>query len=140
MYSYWSGRPLQSAKRQFLVNRLNSVLRRSGRTRGWWFSPIVRNWLAVGPYYAIHYGFEKVVRTDPACREAWSRTPKVSAEGPHLLYRVGFLVPVTEAVRHEVARRQIPVFKTAWKPAGERIPGDTALGYLLEHTANSPRT
>lgn len=132
MHAYWTGPRPRNATRQFLVTRLTRLLGRSRRTRRLWFTRVVRSWLAVCPYFAMHYAFEKLVHDDPACGHVWSRTPKVSADGPHLLHRVGFFSTATDALRARIGQREIPVLKLSWKLEREDIPAGSALGCLME--------
>lgn len=134
MAAYWSGTAFPRDKRQVTRKVLTRLLQHSPRTRAWWFSSPVRDWMAVSPYYAFHYGFEKLVREDRECAEIWRRTPKISADRPQRLYRVGLLSPGTPELRSEIDRRAIPVYKTTWKLQGRDIPDDSLLHYLLEST------
>jgi hypothetical protein len=131
MLAYWGDHWFHSGERQVIRKALTRLLQHSPHTREWWFSPPVRDWLAVCPYYALHYGFEKLVRGDPECADIWRRTPKISADGPHRLYRAGLLAPASAELRSEIDRRETPVYKTTWKLGGQPIPADSLLGYLL---------
>jgi hypothetical protein len=114
------------------VKVLTRLLRGSRRTRGWWFSPVIRDWLRLSPYFAFAYSFEKLIQEDAECAAVWSRTPKVSAAASHHLYRAGLLTPVTPELRAEIDRREVPVYKTAWNLENKPITCDTVLGYLLD--------
>ncbi|MGH3156983.1 MAG: capsular polysaccharide synthesis protein [Streptosporangiaceae bacterium] len=131
MLAYWGDHPLRGARQQFKVKALTHLLRRTPRTRGWWFSRPVTDWLVIAPYYALHYGFEKLIRDDPDCARIWEQTPKISALPSHRLHEVGLLSPVSDAVRSEIDRRTTPLYKTAWNLKGQAIPDDSNLGYLL---------
>lgn len=132
MLAHWGNHRFRGNDRQFLARALTRLLRNSPRTRAWWFSPPVRDWLAVYPYFAITYALEKLVREDPDCARIWDRTPKVSAAEPHRLYRAGLLSPASAELRAEIDRRAVPVYKTAWNLGDRPVPRDSALGYLLE--------
>jgi hypothetical protein len=133
MLDYWGNHPFRSAERQLLVKVLTRLLQMSATTRGWWFSPPLRDWLAVGPYFAFAYRFEKLVREDPECARIWQQTPKISADGPHrLLCEVGFRSPASSALRSEIDRKEVPVYKTTWRTSGPGIPSGSVLEYLLE--------
>jgi hypothetical protein len=134
MAAYWGGTAFHQDKRQVTRKILTRLLRHSPRTRAWWFSSPVRDLLAVSPYFAFHYGFEKLVREDRESAEIWRRTPKISADGPQRLYRAGLLGPGSPELRSEIDRRAIPVYKTTWKLPGREIPDDSLLHYLLEST------
>jgi Capsular polysaccharide synthesis protein len=132
MHAYWGEHAFRNAQRPLLAKVLTRLLSRSPRTRGWWFSPVVTDWLRVSPYFAFMYMFEKLVSEDPACALVWRDSPKVSAGPPHRLYRAGLLSPVTQELRAEIDRREVPVYKTAWNLGTDDIPADSVLGYLLE--------
>lgn len=131
MLAHWGDHSFHG-ERQLLTRGLTRLLQMSPHTRRWWFSPVLRDRLAVSPYFAFTYAFEKLIREDPECARIWSRTPKISAVGPHRLYRAGLLSPASAALRSEIDGRQVPVYKTAWSLPGRAIPPGSALGYLLE--------
>ena len=131
MLPYWDGHLFRNSERAFAVKAVNRLLRASARTRGWWFSPPVADWLRVHPYFAISYAFEKLIRDDPACAEAWARTPNVSAGPAHRPYRAGLLSPLSEEMRSELDNRGAPVYKTNWRLGDGAIPSTSVLGYLL---------
>jgi hypothetical protein len=131
MLRYWGDNAFHQDKRRMTRKALTRLLRRSPSTRAWWFSSPIRDLLAVSPYYALHYGFEKLVREDPECADIWRRTPKISADGPHRLYRAGLLGRASAELRREIDRSEVPVYKTTWR-ADEPIPDDSLLGYLLQ--------
>jgi hypothetical protein len=129
MLAYWGSHTFRG-DRQLSGRALAYFLRMSPRTRAWWFSQVIKDWLAISPYYATHFAFEKLVREDPECARVWEGTPKVSAVPPHRLHRAGLLSPVSVAIRSEIDRREIPIYKTAWK-LGQAIPEGSVLEYLL---------
>ena len=131
MAAYWGDHSFVNDERGFLTGVLTSLLKVSPRTRGWWFSHPLQDWLAICPYYALHYGFERLIREDPECALVWQRTPKISAERPHRLYRAGLMSPASAALRSEIDRREVPIYKTAWNLRGMAIPKDSVLEYLL---------
>lgn len=132
MLAYWGDHAFRDQQRQLIVKVLTRLLARSPRTRRLWFSPVVRDWLRVSPYFAFMYTFERLVRDDPECARVWRDTPKLSAVGPHRLYRAGLLSPATAELRSEIDRREVPVYKTAWDLGGQAIPSGSNLGYLLD--------
>jgi len=135
MLGYWRDTAFHQDQRQATRKALTRLLRHSPRTREWWFSSPIRDLLAISPYYALHYGFEKLVRNDPQCAEIWRRTPKISADGPHRLYRAGLLSPASAEVRAEIDRGDVPVYKTTWRVGDDAIADDSVLRYLLESYA-----
>jgi hypothetical protein len=132
MLHYWGNHRFVNSDRQFSVKVLTRLLRGSRRTRDWWFSPVIRDWLRLSPYFAFAYSFEKLIHEDAECAAIWSRTAKVSAAASHHLYRAGLLTPVTPELRAEINRREVPVYKTAWNLEDKPITCDTVLGYLLD--------
>ena len=134
MLSYWGDRPLRNSRRGLALNALTRALSLTRWTRGLWFTRPVRNWLSIGPYFAFHYAFEQLVHTDPDCARIWSRTPKVSADAPHRLWRAGLLSPVSPELRSEIDRRVVPVYKTAWNLGRDPLPDGSVLSYLLQMT------
>jgi len=137
MMSYWGDQPLRNPKRGPAVNALTRLLRCSRWTRGLWFTRPLRNWLSIGPYFAFHYAFEQLVHDDAECARVWSRTPRVSADGPHRLWRAGLLSPASDELRSEIDRRAVPVYKTAWNLGSDPIPDGSVLSYLLQMTHTS---
>ena len=94
---------------------------------------MIRDWLAVSPYFAFAYGFEKLVREDPEFARAWQQTPKLSADGPHrLLCEVGLRSPASLALRSEIDRGEVPVYKTTWRTGEQGVPSGSILEYLLD--------
>jgi hypothetical protein len=132
LLAYWQDHTFRTDERQMLAKALTRLLRVSPRTRSWWFSQVVRDRLAVGPYFALSYGLEKLIREDPACARIWSQTPRISAEDPHRLYRAGLLSPASASVRAEIDNRAVPMYKTSWRLDGQQIPAGSVLEYLLE--------
>ena len=132
MLAHWGRHPFRANRQSFLERAFTKALRGSARTRKLWFTPPLRDWLRISPYYAFSYRLEKLVREDPDCRRVWERTPKVSAEAPHRLYRAGLLAPASAAIQSEIDGRVVPVYKTAWNLRSQDIPADSILGYLLD--------
>lgn len=134
MAPYWSTHAFRDAPR--LRELLTRHLGRSPARRAWWFSPLVRDWLRVAPYFAFHYGFEQLVREDADAAFVWQATPVRSADPPHLPFRAGLLEPLTPRVREEIDRGETPVYKLTWKLPERPVPPDSVLAYLL---ASAPR-
>lgn len=131
MLDYWGSHPFRRERQHLSGRALTRVLRISPRTRAWWFSQAIKDWLAISPYYAIHFAFEKLVREDPECARVWERTPNVSAILPHQLIRAGLLSPASVGIRSKIDRREVPIYKTAWN-LKQPIPEGSVLGYLLD--------
>jgi capsular polysaccharide synthesis protein len=143
MLAYWRDHPLRTDERQLIAKLLTRLLRNSSVTRGWWFSRPIMDWLKVGPYFAISYGLEHLIREDPECAQLWQRMPRLNADGPHRLYNAGLLSPVSPELRSEIDSREVPVYKTTWRTGNGSIPSNSILEYLLEvgpHIDEVPRS
>lgn len=136
MSEYWCEHTFRDAER--LRALLTEHLRRSERRRAWWFSPLVRDVLRIAPYFAFHYGFEKLLREDAEAAGIWEATPRLSADPPHGPLRQGLFEPVSPAVREDIDRRDTPVYKLTWKLGERPISSDSALGHLLASAADWP--
>jgi hypothetical protein len=132
MLFYWRDHPLRTEQRWLIAKVLSRLLRISPTTRRLWFSHPIRDWLAVGPYFAISYGLEKLIHKDADCARVWRDIPKLSADGPHSLNKAGLLSPVSPDLRSEIERGEVPVYKTNWRLASQQIPDSSILRYLLE--------
>jgi hypothetical protein len=127
MRAYWD-RPFRNHDDK--LRRLGRLLDGSPRRRALWFSRPVRDWLAATPYYAVHYGFEQLVRTDPEAAAVWLETPRIPAAGPQRLLAAQSQPP-DASLRAAVDAGETPVYKFNWKVGdGSVVPGST-LAYLL---------
>jgi hypothetical protein len=78
-------------------------------------------------YFWFHHLFRDMCEADPSAAAAWSRVPKVGADGPHALQFGGHMhYPATEALEH--IDWTTPVFKLTY-----RLPEGLKAGSLLEH-------
>ena len=133
LYSYWNSHIFHNGERKFTVDVLQRMLRGSARTRAWWFSRPVAEWLGVHPRnFVVHYAFEKLIRDDTGCAEVWNRTPKVSANPSLRPYRADLLAPLSRELRSEIDRQDVPVYKTSWHMDDDKIPASSVLAYLLD--------
>lgn len=82
------------------------------------------------PYMIYHYIFYDAISRDRKLRDLWSKTPKVSADGPHALARVGLTTPVTKEALRLIERPVAPVYKLKWRIAGDCIPDQSVLDVL----------
>jgi len=132
--AYWSESYFRRDDWRWLRYPLCGLLGLTSTTRSWWFSRPLRNWLGVSPYYDFHYMFERLLTDDPDCAQAWRAVPKISADGPHALYRDGLLAAPSPALQREITQRRIPVYKTSWKLGDLAAPPPgSSLAYLFEH-------
>ncbi len=118
--------------RRALVRRLQKRTRKDSRLPRLWFSFPVRKGLRTYPYYWFHYLFAEVVARNRAAREVWSRTPRLSADGPHRLLAHGLLNPPSDEVRAAVDERREPLYKLTWHLSPDEVPADSTLDYALQ--------
>lgn len=131
MLSYWTGQPIRRDQRDFIVCILARLLQLSPQTRALWFSRLLRQTIGASPYFALHYGFEKLIREDRECSRVWQLTPKLSADGAHRLLTAGLMSTATHEIRREIDGQVSPVYKMTWKIDDSAISGDSVLAYLL---------
>jgi hypothetical protein len=131
MLSYWTGHPIKRDQADVAVRVLARLLGLSPQTRSLWFSRLIRETIGASPYFALHYGFEKVIREDDECSKIWRSTSKLSADGPHKLLAAGLMSAATPEIRQEIDSRDTPVYKTTWKIDDSKISSASVLGYLL---------
>ena len=124
---YWRDHAFDNEAHPRLYPMLEARLRGSDRRTRWWFSRLVRDRLSLAPYYAFHYAFADLVRTDPACARIWRDTPRVPA-GPSLRLLLDRELP--DAVRRDIDARDTPLYKLSWK-----VPPTASVRYLLGDTA-----
>jgi len=94
------GLRLNGSWRSLACKALSRVLNRSTRTTAVWFWPPLPQ-LGITPYFAFHYTFARLARSDPQFAAIWSATPKITADGPH-------------SIQHPPAR-DAPVYKLDWR-------------------------
>jgi capsular polysaccharide synthesis protein/polysaccharide pyruvyl transferase len=81
-------------------------------------------------YFWCHHRFRDMCEADPSAAEAWSRVPKVSADGPHALQSGGHIYrPASEALAD--IDWTTPVFKLTHR-LSEGLKAGSLLEYLLE--------
>ena len=56
-------------------------------------------------YHWFHYLFGRLLEQDSEFRRLWALTPKISADGPHLLQRTGLLKPATDRTDFAIKNR-----------------------------------
>ncbi len=105
---------------------------RNENTTRHWFSPFVTRFLRIYPYFALHYLFAKLVADDPACRDIWSQTAKINADGPHRLQEHGLFAELDAAIKDEIDQARCPLYKLTWKYDAGRYHERAVLHYLLE--------
>jgi len=88
-----------------------------------------------GDYFWFHHLFREMIETDPQAAEAWSRVPKVSADGPHKPQFGGHLHRPRDEVEREIDWAT-PVFKLTHRLPDEHPISGSLLEYLLERQGN----
>jgi hypothetical protein len=103
-----------------------------------WFRQTIEYWsirTASYDYFWFHHIFRDLVRLDPQVAEAWSRVPKVSAEGPHQLQNDGRMYgPKAEAERD--IDWETPVFKLTHRLPEQYSMSGSLLEYALARDGN----
>ncbi len=87
-------------------------------------------------YFWFHHVFRDMCETDRAAAEAWSRVPKVSADGPHALQFGGRMYrPKDEGLGS--IDWTTPVFKLSHRLSEDEMKPGCLLEYLLERNNKS---
>lgn len=75
-------------------------------------------------YFWFHYLFGKLLEQNSEFHQLWASTPKISADGPHLLQREGLFKPTTDRTDFAIKNKFSNVFKlTRHKPVPDDIAG-----------------
>jgi hypothetical protein len=127
---YWRDHSFDNAAHPRLFRLLERRLRGGDRWTRWWFSRLVRDGLSLSPYYAFHYAFAELLRTQPEIKAVWEATPRVSA-GPSMRLLLNRELP--DDVRGDIDARKTPVYKLSWK-----VPPTASVRYLLGDESTSP--
>ncbi|MBV6653142.1 MAG: hypothetical protein KI786_05270, partial [Mameliella sp.] len=96
-----------------------------------WLSPLFTNVLRLYPYMIYHYMFYSLIKKDPKCRGIYETMPKISADGPHSLQRLGLLEPVTREAQNLIRNKEITLLKLKWKIDTKEVSTDSHLSYLF---------
>jgi len=115
---------------------LRKLFNRNIKSTTYWLSPIVIRFFRVYPYFIFHYIFAKVVADDVECDRIWERTPKMSADGPHLIHHMGHLSRLDVKKMERLVNDDAPLYKLSWKFREERYKPETPLHFLLEGRFN----
>lgn len=62
-------------------------------------------------YFWFHYLFGRLLEQNSEFHHLWTSTPKISADGPHLLQHVGLLEPATDSSDFAIKNKFSNVFK-----------------------------
>lgn len=110
------------------------ALNRRVATTGLWFAwPLPQ--MGISPYFAFHYTFNRLVRTDPSAQAAWNRVPVVSANGPLSLFANRLAWPPSESVLADLHLHRTPVFKLNWRDDPNTFSAESTLRVLLSLSA-----
>lgn len=142
MFIYWNDHLFRKQEDQFILVRilvagLARFLNSSAVTRRWWFTRPIRDWLSINPYFAHSYGLEKLIRENSECADIWFATPKISADGPHLLQKVGLLSQATLKVRSDIESRSIPIYKLTHRLGERPFPSGSCIELLFTSGAGN---
>jgi hypothetical protein len=132
--SYWIQHRFQEPNRaqRRAIALLSALLNRSTLTTRFWFHPVVSQLLGIYPYFVFHYGFERLVAQDPACRQIWRDPARISAEPPRLIERLGLHSAAKAAIQRQLQACPAPLFKLTWKYDHSRYAPGTLLHHLIE--------
>jgi hypothetical protein len=90
-------------------------------------------------YFWFHHLFRDMCEADRAAAAAWSRVPKVSADGPHALQFGEHLYrPLAEGLA--AIDRTTPVFKLTYRLPAQGVEPGCLLDHLLERDADGTET
>ena len=105
--------------------------------------PLTGKWLAAtdeywqknssaDSYFWFHELFEKLCKADVDFCALWERVPKISADGPHLPYRLGLGSEDAEAFS-QLTNEASPVFKLSYRHDPALLGRSCLLNWLLQH-------
>ena len=97
-----------------------------------WFTWFTRKILRIYPYMVYHYKFYSLITMNNHCKKSWKNMPKISADGPHKLQRIGLLSPINDDVKHLIDNKTIPLFKLTWKLKERNWSPNSVLAYLFK--------
>ncbi|MBI3702328.1 MAG: hypothetical protein HY244_00400, partial [Rhizobiales bacterium] len=90
-------------------------------------------------YFWFHHLFRDICDVDRKAAEAWSRVPKISADGPHTLQFGGYMLrPKDEGLG--TIDWTTPVFKLTHRLAEEDLKPGSLLEYVLGSNGDEQRT
>jgi hypothetical protein len=95
-----------------------------------WTWSLVNRMTRLFPYMIYHYVFYDVIRRNRDFRRLWEATPKISADGPHLLGRFDLSMRVTRDIRDLIEKPVAPVYKLSWKALVGSVPDYSLLALL----------
>ena len=66
-------------------------------------------------YFWMHSLFLKMYTKNIIFRQSWDRVPKISANGPHIIQRLGFSSFATTEIKKMIKSQVTPLYKLSWK-------------------------
>ena len=90
-----------------------------------------------GDYFWFHYLFRTLLDQNEEFSRRWASTPRISADGPHLLQKVGLLKPATIRTDAAIRNRLSHVFKLSRHVSLPDDISDTVLQTLYRHSSRS---
>lgn len=134
--AYWLTNTGLTRRRNTLSSKvLEALLNSSIHTTKFWFSFPVRKIAKAYPYPWFQFLFARLVEKDADFKEIWERTPKISADLPHKLQRLGLTNQLTEEAKKEIHSRSTPLYKLTWKYDISKYNESTILHYALSNLA-----
>lgn len=132
--SYWNRHSFINRKNNYIWYEaiVTRILRYNTFMTRFWFTWLVQSVLKLYPYMVYHYMFNRLVKTDSACKKQWKAMPKYSAIGPHKLQRIGLLTPLDHAAKKFIDNKQEPLVKLTWK-LNTKWQDNSVLDYLFNH-------
>ena len=100
-----------------------------------WVQPQFARIFRLHPYHWFHYIFYRVVAADERCGQIWSRTPKITADGPHRLQQAGLLSPLSTGLKAIIDEQRDPLYKLNWRYRRKDWRPDSVLDYLMQSQA-----
>lgn len=101
------------------------------RNTSLWFDPKRPERSTVYPYFWVHLLFADLLR-DPQSAALWQAVPKVTADIPHRLQKLGLESPIDTALAREIQLGVAPLYKLSNRVDTDIDDHATLLGYCLD--------
>lgn len=118
--------------RHKITHKLERLFNRNTKSTKYWFSPIVTKILKIFPYFAVHYLFERLVSTNKECADLWKKMPKLSADDPHKLLRIGLQASIDDTIKNIIDYDNAPLYKLTYRNFDSETYHSSLLHYLFE--------
>ena len=82
-------------------------------------------------YFWFHYLFNNLYKMDNKFKKIWDLTSKISADGPHYIQKQGLLNKLSNDVKNQIDKVEIPLYKLSYKYDLNNYNSDCNLSYLL---------